>query len=186
MFASWGDNTNLSLKLLSMKLTVLLCLLSVKRVSDVRALDISRRQFSPQGVEFSIVRRTKTGISSVFYPSFPDHPFLCVVRCLQTYESQTSALRSAGSSQLLLSYVKPHFPVSPASLARWVRTAMDMAGIDVTLFGAHSTRGAMATKVLVSGGSLYDLLRAADWSSETTFRQFYFRPTDHISRSVLP
>ena len=185
MFASWGDNSDLSLKLLSIKLTVLLCLISVKRVSDVRALDISRRQFSPQGVLFSIVRRTKTGITSVFYPSFPDHPLLCVVRCLRAYELRTSDLRTANSSQLLVSYVRPHSPVSSASLARWVRTAMEMAGIDVTMFGAHSTRSAMATKVLVSGGSLSDLLRAADWSSESTFRQFYFRPQDHISLSVI-
>ena len=92
MFADWGDNADLSLRLLSIKLTVLLCLISVKRVSDVKALDVSRRQFSPQGVEFSIVRRTKTGITSVFYPSFPDHPLLCVVRCLQAYESRTIRL----------------------------------------------------------------------------------------------
>ena len=35
---------------------------------------------------------------------------------------------------------------------------MEMAGIDVTLFGAHSARGAMATKVVISEGSLSDLL----------------------------
>ncbi|XP_056388255.1 uncharacterized protein LOC130283090 [Hyla sarda] len=185
MFASWVDNDDLSLKLLSYKLTVLLCLVSIKRVSDVKALDISRRQFSPQGVKFSVVRRTKTGIHSVFYPFFPAHPRLCVVRCLQAYESQTADLRSPDFSQLLVSYVRPHHPVTSATLARWVRSAMEMAGIDVSLFGAHSSRGAMATKIVTSGGSLSDLLMAADWSSETTFRHFYFRPEDHVSMSVL-
>ena len=186
MFARWEDNSDLPLRLLSIKLTVLLCLVSIKRVSDVKALDISRRQFSPQGVKFSVIRRTKTGIQSVFYPFFPAHPLLCVVRCLQVYELQTASLRSPGLSQLLVSYVKPHFPVSSATLARWVRMAMDMAGIDVSLFGAHSARGAMATKVVTSGGSLSDLLVAADWSSETTFRHFYFRPQEHVSMAVLP
>ena len=185
MFSDWGDNADLSLRLLSFKLTILLCLISIKRVSDVKALDISRRQFSPLGVKFSIVRRTKTGLHSVFYPSFPAHPRLCVVRCLQTYESLTDPLRSSQCSQLLISYIKPHLPVSSATLARWVRSVMEMAGIDISLFGAHSSRGAMATRVITSGGSLSDLLMAADWSSVTTFRQFYFRPEDHISMSVL-
>ncbi|XP_056392974.1 uncharacterized protein LOC130285518 [Hyla sarda] len=184
-FTSWDTNEALSLKFLSFKLTTLLCLVSIKRVSDVRALDVSRRQFSPEGVRFSVVRRTKTGLQSVFYPSFPTHPQLCVVRCLQAYEARTATLRSLSHTQLLLSYVKPHLPVSSATLARWVRSAMSMAGIDVSLFGAHSSRGAMATKVVTSGGSLADLLLAADWSSETTFRQFYFRPEEHVSVAVL-
>ena len=180
-----GDNEALSLKKLSVKLSTLLCLISIKRVSDVRALDISRRQFLPEGVRFSVVRRTKTGIQTVFYPLFTDHPHICVVRCLQQYEHRTATLRSPICTQLLVSYVKPHLPVPSASLAGWVRTAMEMAGIDISLFGAHSTRGAMATKVVTSGGSLSDLLLAADWSSETTFRRYYFRPQSHVSSSVL-
>ena len=108
-----------------------------------------------------------------------------MVRCLQAYELQTAPLRSPSLPQLLISYVGPHLPVSSATLARWVRSTMDLAGIDVTRFGAHSSRGAMATKVITSGGSLSDLLRAADWSSESTFRQFYFRPEEHVSMSVL-
>ena len=185
MLSSWEDNESLSLKMLSFKLTILLCLISIKRVSDVRALDISRRQFSPQGVKFTIVRRTKTGLHSVFYPFFPSHPRLCVVRCLQAYEASTVDLRSTDSSQLLVSYIRPYHPVTTATLARWVRSTMALAGIDITLFGAHSVRGAMATKVMATGGSLSDLLMAADWSSESVFRLFYFRPEDHVAMSVL-
>lgn len=62
---------------------------------------------------------------------------------------------------------------------------MDLAGIDISIFGAHSTRGAMATKVFQSGGSLSDLMRTANWSSESTFKNFYFRPESHVSMNVL-
>ncbi|XP_056378979.1 integrase/recombinase xerD homolog [Hyla sarda] len=185
LFQSWEDNDSLSLKLLSFKLTTLLCLISIKRISDVKALDISHRQFSPQGVFFSVHRRTKTNIHQVFYPAFPLNDKLCVVRCLLTYEDKTKSIRHPSHSQLLISYCKPHLPVSSTTLARWIRTVMTMANIDVSKFGAHSTRSAVSTKLIQSGGSLSDLLKAANWSSESTFKSFYFRPEHHVSMSLL-
>ncbi|KAM4697809.1 uncharacterized protein WCC33_013413 [Rhinophrynus dorsalis] len=175
----------LSLKQLSAKLTMLLCLISFKRVSDVRALDLSSRSFTPQGVQFRISRRTKTGVRVVRYPSFPSQTQLCVVLCLQEYEDRTVSLRNPSRSQLLISFRKPFLPVSVATLARWVRWVMQLAGIDISLFGAHSSRGAMASMALQAGGCLEDILRAADWSRESTFRDFYFRPIEHVSNLVL-
>ncbi|XP_056403482.1 uncharacterized protein LOC130296207 [Hyla sarda] len=185
MFSYWEDNDVLSLKLLSYKLTMFLCLVSIKRVSDGRALDISGRQFTPQGVQSSITRRTKTNLRTVFYPFFPSHPLLCVVRCLKAYELKTEGLRSKQFSQLLISFCSPYLPVSSPTLARWVKQSMALPGVDVSFFKAHSSRGAMATKVAQTGGSLSEKLKAADWSSEDTFRTFYFRPEGHVAMSVL-
>ncbi|KAM4795754.1 LOW QUALITY PROTEIN: uncharacterized protein WCC33_000837 [Rhinophrynus dorsalis] len=181
---SWPENHLLSLKQLSAKLTVLLCLISFRRVSDVRALDIRFRSFVPEGVKFCIFSRTKTLSREIVYPAFPQKPQLCVVQCLQTYELATSNLRSLNSHQLLLSFIKPHLPVSSTSLARWVRWVMHLAGID-TSFGAHSSRGAMASKSLMTGGRLEDILKAADWSRESTFRSFYFKPISHVTDNVI-
>lgn len=75
--SSWQDNSYLSRKEISAKLAMLLCLISCKRVSDVRALDISARVFTPEGVTFTVSRRTKSSIGSVTYPAFPDSPKLC-------------------------------------------------------------------------------------------------------------
>lgn len=112
-----------------------MCLVSIKRVSDVRAMDISSRQFSPTGVMFHINKRTKTNLNSVFYPYFPSHPKLCVGQCLKVYEQKTFDLRTSSHSQLLISFPKPHLPVSSATLARWVRWVMSLAGIDVSVSG---------------------------------------------------
>ncbi|XP_044129979.1 uncharacterized protein LOC122923262 [Bufo gargarizans] len=94
-FSAWPENAALSLRQLSAKLLTLFCLISCKRVSDVRALDHDARSFSPEGVTFNITRRTKTNIRSVSYPCFPSSPALCPVACLREYESRTRTHRSA-------------------------------------------------------------------------------------------
>ena len=50
------------------------------------------------------------------------------------------------------------------------------AGIDVSIFKAHSVKGASTTAPLTKGVSVADILHTADWSSDTTFRHFYYRP----------
>ncbi|KAM4705063.1 LOW QUALITY PROTEIN: uncharacterized protein WCC33_009911 [Rhinophrynus dorsalis] len=181
----WPPNDQLSLKQLSAKLTMLLCLISFKRVSDVRALDISHRTFIPSGVQFRVFRRTKTNVRTITYPAFGAQPQLCVVQCLREYEARTAQFRSPPSSQLLISFRKPFSPVSSATLARWVRWIMLLAGVDISLFGAHSSRSAMASMAFQLGGRLDDILRAADWSRESTFRDFYCKPIDHVSYQVV-
>ena len=47
------------------------------------------------------------------------------------------------------------------------------AGINTDTFKAHSIRGAAGSSAAWSGVTIMDILNAADWSSETTFQQFY-------------
>nr|XP_014345421.1 PREDICTED: uncharacterized protein LOC106703957 [Latimeria chalumnae] len=145
---SLGPNESLSLKVLSAKLALLLCLVALKRASDIRALEISRRTFIPGGVRFELSRRTKTGISSIFFPAFVEDPGLCVVQCLREYEVRTSSLRSNSGDQLLISFVHPHNPISPATLARWIRWLIGQARVDTSIFGAHLVRVLWLVKLL--------------------------------------
>ncbi|XP_069089249.1 integrase/recombinase xerD homolog [Pleurodeles waltl] len=183
--SSWPDNELLSRKQLSAKLTLLLCLISCKRVSDVRSLDLQGRIFSPSGVIFSISKRTKTGTSSASYTAFPHNPKLCVVQCLKAYEAATEKFRADRAGQLLIAIQKPFKPVSSATLARWIRWLLSEAGIDVSMFGAHSVWGAMASKSFSLGMRLEDIMRAADWSSESTFKTFYHKPIVDIASIVV-
>ncbi|XP_078503505.1 uncharacterized protein LOC144762235 [Lissotriton helveticus] len=182
---AWPPNASLSRKQLSAKLTMLLCLVSCKRISDVRALDLAGRSFSPEGVTFTVSRRTKTNLSTVTYPVFPQNPQLCVVRCIKDYEVSTAPFRQDLSGQLLIALQKPFKPVAPATLARWVRWLMSEAGIDVSIFGAHSARGAMASKAFHVGVSLQDIVKTADWSSDTVFKTYYFTPIVDIASVVV-
>lgn len=185
LFLSWQHNRYLSLKELLAKLAMLLYLISCRRVSDVHALDISARVFSPEGVTFTVSCRTKSMTRSVSYPAFPDTPILCVVQCLKAYEDLTLDLRPPGEQQLLIALRKPHRAVSSPTIARWVRWVMQEAGIDTKQFGAHSARGAMASKAFSLGARLEDLMRAADWSSDSTFKRFYFKPVLEVAQLVV-
>ena len=48
-------------------------------------------------------------------------------------------------TKLFSLFVKPHKPVSTNSLARWIKSVLSNAGIDTSVFKAHSVRGASVT-----------------------------------------
>lgn len=158
----WQENQYLYRKELTGKLAMLLCLISCKRVSDVRALEVTAQVFTPEGVSFTVAQRTKSNTSVVHYPAFPGHPKLSVVRCLRTSEMMTEEYRPPGVSELFLSLKKLFKAVTAAMISRWVRWVLQEAGIDTTAFGAHSARGAMASKAFTLAGAVEDILRAAD------------------------
>ena len=88
---------------------------------------------------------------------------------------------------LLLSYIKPHKPVTSQCLANWLKEILGKAGIDTSVFKAHSVRGASSTAVSVKGVLIEDILRTADGSTDSTFRRFYYRPvqTNNYAQTLL-
>ena len=50
-----------------------------------------------------------------------------------------------------------------------------MSGIDVSVFKAHSFRGAAASAAFHQGCSLREILKTGDWSSVKNFKKFYLR-----------
>ena len=64
---------------------------------------------------------------------------------------------------------------------------MSSAGIDTKVFSAHSTRGAATSKAKSAGVSTGDILKAANWSTTSTFCRFYHRPVNSgkFGRGVL-
>lgn len=72
--------------------------------------------------------------------------------------------------------VRPRKPVCSSTLARWLSSLLDKAGIDTSIFKAHSTRSAATSAASNAGVTTADILRAADWSSESVFTKFYYKP----------
>ena len=175
------DNDQLSFQSLSHKLAMLMALANADRCSDLAALDLNHRTFQVDGVKFILPGLTKTRRSGPpivsFYPSFPTTPKLCPVRALRMYEQRSRDRRQPGTSnQLFISVRKPHKPVKPCTIGKWLQRVMADAGIDTDVFSAHSTRGASTSKAKAMGVSTADILRAANWSSDSTFCRFYRRP----------
>ena len=191
---SLPSNKDLSLKILTHKLAALLALTSPERSSDLKLLDLRFMRILPEGVEFKLPGLTKTSseVSSVFFAKYVDCDDLCVLRCLQCYILRTSSTfrplpDPETPSQLLISYHRPHGPVKSCSIARWIKSVLDSAGIDKGIFKAHSTRSASTTKARSKGVPLDKVVKMADWSGTSTFKRFYYRPTfnDAYARAVL-
>ena len=171
---------SLSLKQLSQKLVVLMALVKASRTSELRALDVRFRVYRPNGVVFKLASLTKKrtpGLSpkELFFGAFPSDKHLCVVECLKSYEEKTREFRQPGSEEkpLLLSYIRPHNPVTSQRLAHWVKDLLADES-----FKAHSVRGASTLAAIARGVPLADILGNADWSRESTFRWFYYRETE--------
>ena len=97
---------------------------------------------------------------------------LCAYRTLENYLERTVPLRNSTSTKLVLSYVKPTF----APIGRWIKTFLNISGINTTIFKARSTRSACVSKS--SQFAPVDTILNAHvvWASESTFRKFYNKP----------
>ena len=75
-----------------------------------------------------------------------------------------------------MAIVKPHKQVSFFTIARWLKCVLGDAGIDVNMFTAHSVQGASSSAAAMARVTTNDILKAADWSTDSVFRHFYYRP----------
>ena len=96
---------------------------------------------------------------------------------LQEYEKRTTDKRFRnGSTQLLIAMIRPHKPVSSSTVARWLKTVLNNAGIDTSIFKAHSAWSAACSSASEAGVTTATILDAADWATETVFQRFYYKP----------
>ena len=188
---SWGNNASLSLKQLSWKTAMLLALTRPARSADISQLDIRGKQYKPDGVVFipaSLAKQSRQGkpVATFFFPSFPSDTAICPVMTLKAYEERTASRRGL-ETRLFLAIIKPHKAVTSSTIARWLKFLLESAGINTSVFNAHSVRGASSTAAANLGITTNDILKAADWSSDSVFQRFYYKPTENPSygRAVL-
>ena len=151
-----------------------MALVGANRVSELQALDLRFRTYRPEGVCFQLptLSKNRKPAKQFTFGAFPADSRLCVMRFLRQYEAVTLEHRESdpGNPQLLfLSYIKPHKPVISQHLANWLKEILGKAGIDTSVFKAHSVRGASSTAASVKGVLIEDILRTADWSTDSTF-----------------
>ena len=188
---SLGLNESLSLKHVTWKTVMLLALTRPSRSVDLSNLDLKMRSFRSEGVEFAstgLAKQTRQGrtIANFFFPSCPDKPELCPVQALRAYESQTEMLRGE-ESKLFVAVIRPHKAVTSSTIARWLKFILGAAGVDTSIFNAHTVRGASASRAANMGITTNDILKTANWSSESVFQRFYHKPTEmsKYGRAVL-
>ena len=178
--ASFAPVNQLDLKSLTHKLVMLVALVSAQRMQSIHLLDLQLMKTGTDMVEFAFPTHIKQSRPGYKHPSlqlkaYPTDPGLCVVTHLREYIARTQELRGS-ESKLLISYIRPHHAVSKDTIARWVRTVMMGAGLDVAIFKPHSTRSAATSKAKRECVPLTDILKHAGWSNHRTFDRFYNKP----------
>jgi len=178
---SIGNNEQLPMDQLTYKTVILLALTRPSRSVDLANLSLDYRKYSPEGVTFTPTKLAKQSkqskpLTNFFFPYFPDNKLLCPVTTLRAYEERTKERRNEhNKSQLFIALIKPYNPVTSSTIARWIKSILTKSGINTEIFKAHSTRSAAVSSAANAGITTNDILNAADWSSESVFRNFYYK-----------
>ena len=176
----WGRNDLLSLKKLSFKLAILLLLVSSQRGQTIVNLSVDDMTLE-EVITFRMKRLLKHNrlgdpLASLVFRPFLECKRLCVVRMIKRYMEVTKPLRK--HNKLLLSFLKPHRPISRDTLSRWTLLVMKEAGVDTVKYRGHSMRGASASAAKRLGVPLNLILKQASWKSADSFARFYDKDLD--------
>jgi len=88
---------------------------------------------------------------------------------------------------LFLTAIPGYHAATATTIARWIKTGLSKAGIDTSIFKAHSVRSASTSAAADAGVSTSEIMEAADWSSASVFEKFYYRPqkSTNFGHSVI-
>jgi len=180
----------LSLQDLTLKLTMLLALVSAQRGQSLHLLDLDSCKESKNSFVFTLTAPIKNsrpgfGPPTIIFKKFAPDKRICVHYYLQEYIRRTKLIRK--TSKLLISFQKPHNAVSRDTISRWVRTLLTRAGID-SHFAPHSTRAAAVSAASRANVPVQEILKAAGWASCRTFAEYYkkeIKPQARFQEAVL-
>lgn len=173
---NYFPNEDLSLKVLSYKCAMLLALSSMQRVQTLHVINVENIEFTNDFVFIPIYKllkqsRAKNYKFVVTLKPYYENRATCPVHTLREYVDRTKPLRKC--SQLFISFSRPHLPVSKSTLSRWIKTVMEEAGIDASIFKTHSTRAASSSSARDNNVNIDDIMKTAGWSNASTFKKYY-------------
>jgi len=190
--SSLGENHGLSLSALSYKMVLLLALTSFFRVSELASIVRDSVAISPQGARLAVNRVMKQQRSGSLHvlsiARLQSNLTLCPVACLERYIVLTDPFRKGSlSGTLFLSIRSPHGPIGASTIGHWIKKFLSSAGVDISIYSAHSTRGAAASKASSSGVPVERILSAGRWASESVFSRHYRREPEstNVADAVL-
>ena len=183
---------DLSLLHLSHKLVMLLALLSSQRKQSLHLMDIRNISIRNDSLFIRIgdlLKQSRPGhhIDEITIAAYPTDRDLCVVTVYLAYISRTSVLRQSETS-LFISTQKPHNRVSKDTIGRWIKSVMNDAGVDTSVFTPHSTRAAATSAAIKAKVSVNTILKTAGWTRDNVFRKHYNKPIvvdNTFSKSLL-
>ena len=139
----WHISADDSIQDISRKLVATLACVSAQRVHTLSLIDSRHIVVFDSGTYLYIFSDLKVQRDRpcfvITLPSESESDCLRTVELLKLYLNKTRLIRK--DPILFLSCRPPYKPVTTDTLARWIRCVMNDAGIDISVFGAHSVRG---------------------------------------------
>ena len=188
----WGPSKLLNLKELSLRTVLLLMLASGQRCQTIHALTVQDLIWEKDVCVVtytSLLKQTKPGkhLKPLKLNKFINDENVCVFENLKEYQSRTENIRS--SKALFISTIKPHNGVAIDTISGWIKSVLEMCGVDISVFSAHSVRSAATSAAFSRDVPIDKILDLAGWSSQSTFNRFYCRSDrssgERCSQSVL-
>lgn len=154
---------------LTKKLVTILALTTGHRVQTLSFITINNIKSSKDGVKIYITDHIKTTKPGVSHPIlqlkyFDQKIEICPVKTLQSYLNITSALRG-DVKNLIITFKKPHKKASTQTISRWIKATLGEAGVDTSIFSAHSTRHASTSAAKRCGISIDSIRKTAGWTN---------------------
>ena len=172
----WSPHTDIDLKCLTMKVVMLMLLVSGQRIQTLFLLDIAEMTVKQDSISFRILgllKQSRPGYRNplIVFKKYTVDSNVCVFTYLSEYLKRTKLLRT--DNWLFISFKRPHHRASKDTITRWVRNVMDYAGLDTNLFRPHSVRSASVSAAKRGGAQVQDIMDKAGWSTSSTFAKFY-------------
>ena len=99
------------------------------------------------------------------------------MNCTLKFRLRAVANAEPKPQNLFLSYHTGK-PVRNATLATYILTTMQLAGINTEVFKAHSAREDLPSLMSRKGASVSAILQQGDWRHITTFERWYSRESE--------
>lgn len=179
------NTKNLGLKLLTLKVTMLLALVTSQRLQTLKALKLSNLVIEKDKYLFIItdlLKQSRPGFhtGTIDICQYVVNKNLCPCATLDSYIELTKNVR-LNEDQLLISFQKPFKSVSTESIGRWLKAVLFDSGIDISRYKAHSTRAASASSAAkVTSFPVSEILKAGGWSNTGTFGVYYNKPVEVV------
>ena len=137
---TWTPVEKLTLKEISMKLCMLIALLSGQRCQILQALNIDSTcmELSDKKCTFyvhSLLKHSTSGThqAPTELHSFMENKSYCVVITLKEYLRRRKHLRNSNSSNLFLTLLALHTPANSDNISRWLKWTLARAGVDTNV-----------------------------------------------------
>ena len=192
---SWHPSSALSLEKLTLKTVSLVAVTSSDRAQTLEALDIENCSFSDNAVRFPIYTLLKTSRKNrpvkVVSCHRSQNPSLDVCEYVSSYMTRTLKFRLKAvrrgfpkPTQLFLSYFTGK-PIKRATISKYILRTMELSGLDVSCYKAHTVRGAVPSRMSTAGASAHDIISQGDWQHVSTFDRYYNRVSDDSPAGLL-